>query len=83
MKRAGTATVINAADTSTVVGCVRPNENADVLCSHTGFFEKQDLINPSTGQAYTALQMLTQYLSTNAVPVTTISHFTDQSTIKQ
>lgn len=83
MKRAGTATVINAADTSTVVGCVRPNENADVLCSHTGFFEKQDLINPSTGQAYTALQILTQYLSTNSIPVTTISHFTDLSTVKQ
>jgi hypothetical protein len=83
MRRAGTATILNASDTSTVVGCVRPNENADVLCSHTGFFDKQDLINPSTGQAYTALQILTQYLSTNPVPVTTISHFTDQSTVKQ
>lgn len=83
MKRAGTPTILNAADTLTVVGCVRPNENADVLCSHTGFFEKQDLINPATGQAYTALQILTQYLSSNTIPVTTISHFTDQSTVKQ
>lgn len=83
MKRAGTATVINASDTFTVIGCVRPNENADVLCSHTGFFEKQDFINPATGQAYTALQLLTEYLSTNSVPVTGISHFTDQSTIQQ
>jgi 2',3'-cyclic-nucleotide 2'-phosphodiesterase (5'-nucleotidase family) len=83
MKRAGTSTIINPSDTFSVIGCVRPNENADVLCSHTGFFDKQDFINPLTGQAYTALQILTEYLSTNTVPITSMNHFTDQSTIKQ
>ena len=83
MKRAGTSILINPNDTSTVIGCVRPNENANVLCSHTGFFGKQDFINVATGQAYTALQLLTEYLSTDTVPITTISHFIDQSFVQQ
>jgi len=65
---------INPGDTLTAVGCVRPIENADVLCSHTGFFGKADLINPMTGSAYTAIQMLSQYLFTDSL--STPAHFT-------
>ncbi len=83
MRRAGTTTPINPSDTSTVIGCIRPNENPDVLCSHTGFFDKQNFINPSTGQPYTAIQLLTEYLAGNTIPVTGTTHFTDQSNIQQ
>jgi 2',3'-cyclic-nucleotide 2'-phosphodiesterase (5'-nucleotidase family) len=80
MYYAGTTNPINNNDTLTVVGCVRPIENANVLCSHTGFFNKTDLINTTTTQPYTAIQLLEEYLATDTIPTVTTHHFTDAST---
>jgi 2',3'-cyclic-nucleotide 2'-phosphodiesterase (5'-nucleotidase family) len=75
----GTTNPINPTDNITVIGCVRPNEDADVLCSHTGFTGKADYINPANSQPYTAIQLLEEYLTTNVFNVDTVKHITDLS----
>ena len=75
----GTINPINANDTLTAIGCVRPIENADVLCSHTGFFNKADYINTGNSQPYTTIQLFTEFLQTNNVPIGTGNHITDLS----
>lgn len=42
----------------TVTGCQRPQDQADVMCSHSGFSDVALLINPMTGQPYTAPELL-------------------------
>lgn len=43
-------TAIATDDTVSVTGCRRPNEAvADAMCSHTGFSDIVDIINPETG----------------------------------
>ena len=80
---AGTTTPIGGTDVLTVVGCIRPNENAAVLCSHTGFFNRTNFINPATSQPYTAIQLLEEYLTTAAVPAAGPAHFTDAGNLPQ
>lgn len=75
----GTTNPINPTDNLTVIGCVRPNEATDVLCSHTGFTNKVDYINPANSQPYTAIQLLEEYLTTNIFNVDTTHHITDLS----
>ena len=75
----GTANPINPTDNVTVIGCVRPNEASDVICSHTGFTGKADYINPANSQAYTAIQLLEEYLTTNVFNVDNVHHITDLS----
>ncbi len=75
----GTANPINATDTLTAIGCVRPIENVDVLCSHTGFFNKADYINTGNNQPYTTIQLFTEFLQSNNVPIGTGNHITDNS----
>lgn len=75
----GTTNPIYANDTLTAIGCVRPIENADVLCSHTGFFNKADYINTGNAQPYTTIQLFTAFLQSNNVPVGTGNHITDIS----
>lgn len=79
----GTLNPINGTDNLTVVGCVRPNENADVLCSHTGFTNKTNFINPTTTQPYTAIQLFEEYLTTDTIQSTTSLHFNDVGNLPQ
>jgi hypothetical protein len=75
----GTTNPINPTDNISVIGCVRPNDASDVLCSHTGFTGKADYINPANSQAYTAIQLLEEYLTTNVFNVDNVHHITDLS----
>lgn len=36
----------------TITGCTRPGDAEDVLCSYSGFGNKQDMLNPSTNLPY-------------------------------
>lgn len=75
----GTTNPINPTDNISVIGCVRPNDASDVLCSHTGFTGKADYINPANSQPYTAIQLLEEYLETNIFNVDNAHHITDLS----
>jgi 2',3'-cyclic-nucleotide 2'-phosphodiesterase (5'-nucleotidase family) len=79
----GTTNPINGTDNLTVVGCVRPNDATDILCSHTGFTNKTNYINTLTGQPYTAIQLLEVYLATDTIPSVTTHHFTDAGNVAQ
>jgi 2',3'-cyclic-nucleotide 2'-phosphodiesterase (5'-nucleotidase family) len=83
MKYASTSLTIGGADTITIVGCERPNEYTNVLCSHTGFFGKAPLNYSVTGQPYTAIQIFTEYLASNNIPITVNNHITDLSGMSQ
>lgn len=58
---------LNGSDTISITGCERPMEDSVTLCSHTGFFHKQALINTTTSQAWTPQQMLEDYLQTDTI----------------
>ena len=75
----GTTNPINPTDNVTVIGCVRPNETSEVICSHTGFTGKANYINPANSQPYTAIQLLEEYLATNVFIVDNANHITDLS----
>jgi 2',3'-cyclic-nucleotide 2'-phosphodiesterase (5'-nucleotidase family) len=79
LQRSSDNTLIAATDTLTVIGCVRPDEATDVICSHTGFFEKADYLNPITGSGYTTIQLFSEYLASNNVQPVSTRFITDIS----
>jgi len=66
-------------DTISITGCVRPMDAADVLCSHTGFLNRQDLINPNTNNPWTALQIFEDYLANDTIQAPNRTVFNDVS----
>lgn len=72
--------ILNNSDTLSIIGCQRPAEDTTMLCSHTGFFDKQDFINSTTGQAWTSIQIMEDYLANNdTIYAPTHKTFTDMS----
>ena len=79
MALTNTGTPIQPTDTLTVIGCVRPNDAADILCSQAGYFAKSDYINPATGSGYTTIQLFSEYLASNKVQPASTRFTTDLS----
>lgn len=54
---------VGPSDTVTAAGCQRPMDAADVLCSYSGFTNRQTFTNAATGQAWTPVDMFVAALS--------------------
>lgn len=53
---------IGPATQLSVAGCQRPMDDADVLCSYSGFSDVAPLFNPATGQAWLVQELFAELL---------------------
>jgi 2',3'-cyclic-nucleotide 2'-phosphodiesterase (5'-nucleotidase family) len=65
-------------DVFSITGCQRPDDAADVLCSHSGFSNVRALIDPKTGAPWTVADMFVSLLAQGTL-LSTRSHITDTS----
>lgn len=79
MMDSDTGMPINGGDALTVVGCQRPLDADGVICSHTGFENTEDFVNPSTGSAWTVVDLFVSALSQDTLAATTRDDIVDVS----
>ncbi|HWP65146.1 MAG TPA: 5'-nucleotidase C-terminal domain-containing protein [Candidatus Limnocylindria bacterium] len=72
-------TQIDAQTTLTVAGCVRPLDAADQLCSYPGVMNVRPLTNPTTGRAWTPVDVLVDVLALGPAPAATRRALVDVS----
>jgi len=78
MARSKDNSPIAADDVLTVVSCIRPFDDSDVMCSNPGFESAEQLPGPS-GDGWTPLQLLRQTISTGTLPARNQKHIHDKS----
>lgn len=80
IKYSGTDKDLKADDVLSVASCKAPGEEAsNMLCRHSGFTNKAELINSSTGKAWTPIDMLVDYMKTDNLQVGKRHSFVDVS----
>lgn len=70
---------ITASDSLSIAGCQRPMDDADVLCSYSGFTDVAPLINPETSQAWLVQDLFSELLAQGQIIAPASSHIVDTS----
>ena len=81
--RLGNATgpQVQSTDVFTIAGCQRPSEAADILCSYSGFTNKQSFTNPATSLPWTVVDLFADLLAQGPVAASTRRDLADTSTL--
>jgi len=62
-----------------VAGCTRPQDEADVMCSYSGFAEVQPLINPATQAPYYVQELFAKLVAEGRIKALPDAHLHDAS----
>ena len=68
---------ITASDSLSIAGCQRPMDDADVLCSYSGFTDVAPLINPETSQAWLVQDLFSALLAQGQIVAPARAHIVD------
>ena len=69
--------VIAPTESLSIAGCQRPMDNADVLCSYSGFMDVAPLLNPSTQQAWLVQDLFSSLLAQGQIVAPKTAHIVD------
>ena len=64
-------------DSLSIAGCQRPLDDADVLCSYSGFTDVAPLLNPATQQAWLVQELFGALLAQGQIVVPASAHIID------
>jgi S-sulfosulfanyl-L-cysteine sulfohydrolase len=65
-----------------ITGCSRPLDSSDVLCSYSGFEDKEEFINPTTSSQYNVINFLESYIASGKFGVEHHHDIVDESDLQ-